>query len=406
MTDHDDDDGYDTRDGQDPQFHIPYVPHRTDPADELDGDEQGPDRSAAEADSASGTRVRPAPSGMSRRDRRAWRDLEMARITRVRADAHRSTSARGGFMVSPPKFADRRTRKAWLAGERQGSRQWWERRRNSTADMDVRQRGALVVALLIAALCAWWVISGLHSSHRSATTPAAGGSAAATQVTTSPTSEAAVAAPVQGAVPVGVTPSAGPSRAYSPRTVGPAGEPGRNGTLDHGWSPTPAGGIAPVPPAAPPTPINPATVKIVPAPTRAVTAADRKSPTAAMTAWAIRMCPSSWRQPYGADQLSVKSLMTAAAWKPFDPAADTIARKVFGGVVSLRQVRRCGQISAAASADQPLSSGIAYVHYQGLRVVTSDLPGTAAVVEPMAGQKILLQQRDSSWLVDVDTIGG
>ena len=193
---------------------------------------------------------------------------------------------------------------------------------------------------------------------------------------------------------------------YPPRTVGPAGEPGRNGTLDHGWVPVPTGGVTPVPPAAPPTPINPGMVKLVPAPTRAVTAADRKSPTAAMTAWAVRMCPSSWRQTYGADQLSVKTLMTAAAWKSVDPAADTIARKVFGGVVSLQQVRRCGPVDVQASADQPTSSGIAYVHYQGLRVVTSDLPGMAAVVEPMAGQKILLQQPDGSWLVDVDTIGG
>lgn len=403
MTDHDDDDGYDTRDGEDPQFHIPYVPHRSDPFDELDGDEQGQDRS--EAESGRGPRVRPAPAGMSRRDRRAWRELEMARIVRVRADVHRGPSARGGFIASPPKFADRRTRKAWLAGERQGSRQWWERRRNSTADMDVRQRGALVVALLIAALCAWWVISGLHGSHSSAT-PAVTVATTTTGSGSAPATAAAAAPPPAAPVPVAVASSTSSSRAYPPRTVGPAGEPGRNGTLDHGWSPTPAGGIAPVPPAAPPTPINPATVKLLPAPTRAVTAADRKSPTAAMTAWAQRMCPSSWRQPYGTDQLSVKALMTAAAWKSVDPAADTIAAKVFGGVVSLRQVRRCGPVNVQASADQPLSSGIAYVHYQGLRVVTSDLPGTAAVVEPMAGQKILLQQRDGSWLVDVDTTGG
>jgi hypothetical protein len=388
------------------EFHVPFVPSRSG-RDDTDDAERA--RVASEADSGSGFRVRPAPAGMSRRDRRAWRELEMARVVRVRVNSHRGTSARGGFIASPPKFTDRRTRKAWLAGEREGSRQWWERQRNSDQDMDVRQRGALVVALLIAGVFAWWVISGLHGSHSSATPSATVGISPIS--TTGPGSAAttsATAAPPAAAVPVpvGVATSTGPARAYPPQTVGPAGEPGRNGTLDHGWVPVPTGGVAPIAPAPAPTPINPAAVELVPAPTAAVTAADRKSPTAAMTAWAVRMCPSSWRQPYGTDQLSVKALMTAAAWKSFDPGADTIARKVFGGVVSLKQVRRCGQISVQASADQPISSGIAYVHYQGLRVVTSDLPGMAAVVEPMSGQKILLQQRDGSWLVDVDTIGG
>ena len=392
MTDHDADS---TDADNEPQFYVPYVKPRS---DRFTDDDEADVRAASASDREAGARVRRPPAGMRRRDRREWRALEIARVQRIRADEHLAAgdSYRGGFITSPPKFMDRRSRKAWLAGEREGSKQWWERRRASTADMDVRERGGLVLALLVAGLCAWWVISGPSSSHTdSSSTPSSAAPAAS--------STAAIAA--APAVPVAAVPSTSASSTPT-RTVGPAGEAGKLGTLDHGWAPLPTGGVTPVAAATTAAPVNPASVRIVPAPTAAISKADTATPTAAMAAWASRMCSSSWRQPYGADQRSVHTLMTDNAWKAFDPATDTAGRKLWAGIVSLQQIRRCGPITVIASPDQPIASGIAYVHYQAQRVLTSDHPGIAPVVESMSGQRMVLQQSDGRWLVSHEVIGG
>ena len=376
---------------------VPYVHPRT----ESDDKDRG--HATSETDREAGARVRRPPAGMRRRDRREWRALEAARVQRLRADAHRvpGDSYRGGFITPPPQRMDRRTRKAWLAGEREGARQWWERRRTNPQDLATRERGGLVLALLLAGLCAWWVISGLTSTHHAASSNP---TAVMPPVANSSTSVAAspVEAPI---VPAAASTSAAAS-ASPVRTVGPAGEPGKLGTLDHGWEPAPSGGVAPVPAVTAATPVNPASVPIVPAPTAAISKADTATATAAMAAWAARMCSSSWRQPYGTDQRSVQALMTDTEWKAFDPATDTAGRKLWAGIVSLKQVRRCGPISVVASPDQPISSGIAYVHYQADRVLTSDQPGFAPVVEPMAGQRMVVQQSDGRWLVGHDVVGG
>ena len=324
-------DGEPTDGAEDAELYVPYVHPRSAPDDE----EETFRAAASEMDRELGARVRRPPSGMRRRDRREWRALEAARVQRLRADEHLvdGDSYRGGFIAPPPQRMDRRTRKAWLAGEREGSRQWWERRRTSPQDLATRERGGLILALIVAALCAWWVISGLTSSHTNSSSTASAVNPVVSSTTATTTAPPSSTAP---AIPVAAVPSTA-GLSTPTRTVGPAGEPGKLGTLDHGWEPTPSGGVAPVPTATMAKPVDPASVRIVSAPTAAIGKADTATPTAAMAAWASRMCSSSWRQIYGADQRSVQALMTDSAWKALNPATDTAGQRLWAGIVSERQ---------------------------------------------------------------------
>jgi len=368
---------------------------------DVDGwvDERDPfTREASEQDREPGARLRRPPSGMGRRDRREWKMLEAARVHRLRTDELRSApegSFRPGFVASPPKYLDRRSRKAWLAIERESSRSWWEQRRSSTRDVGNRGRGALAVALIAGGLLSWWVIAGW--AHH----PAAGATTApAVSSTTSASSMPAAALPVPSSAP-GAGPVNPVSTAAGSRP-GPAGEPGRLGTLDHGWSPTPAGGVPaiPAPPAA--TPINPGSVHLIARPTAAVTAADTADPKAAVTAWAARMCPQRWTDTFLADRAPVKPLMTASGWA--DEIGNPQEQGYWAFAADRKQQIRCAAITVTVSPDQPTAGGLAYVLYRGLRVVTIGAPGggrSAPVVTVMSGVRTVLRQPGGRWLVDV-----
>jgi len=369
-----------------------------DPDADVDGwvDEQDPfTRAASEQDREPGARLRRAPSGMGRRDRREWKMLEAARVHRLRTDELRSApegSFRPGFVTSPPKYLDRRSRRAWLATERESSKSWWEHRRSSTRDVGNRQRGALAVALIAGGLLSWWVIAGW--AHH----PAAGATTApAVSSTTYASSMPAAALPVPSSAP-----AAAPVSTAAATRPGPAGEPGRLGTLDHGWSPTPAGGVPaiPAPPSA--TPINPATVQLVDRPTRAVSAADTADPKAAVTAWAARMCPQRWTDSFLADRAPVKPLMTTSGWA--DEIGDPQEQDYWAFAADRKQEIRCAAVTVTVSPDQPTGGGLAYVLYRGLRVVTIGATGggrSAPVVTVMSGVRTVLRQPDGRWLVDV-----
>ncbi len=406
MTGHDAD--ADAGDGAGPEQGVggvyrPWTPgsaDRTfdDPDADVDGwvDERDPfTRAASEQDREPGARLRRAPSGMGRRDRREWKMLEAARVHRLRTDELRSApegSFRPGFVTSPPKYLDRRSRKAWLATERESSKSWWEHRRWSTRDVGNRQRGALAVALIAGGLLSWWVIAGW--AHH----PAAGATTApAVSSTTYASSMPAAALPVPSSAP-----AAAPVSTAAATRPGPAGEPGRLGTLDHGWSPTPAGGVPaiPAPPSA--TPINPATVQLVDRPTRAVSAADTADPKAAVTAWAARMCPQRWTDSFLADRAPVKPLMTASGWA--DEIGNPQEKGYWAFAADRKQEIRCAAITVTVSPDQPTAGGLAYVLYRGLRVVTIGAPGggrSAPVVTVMSGVRTVLRQPGGRWLVDV-----
>ena len=367
--------------------------------DDPDGwvDERDPfTRAASEQDREPGARLRRAPSGMGRRDRREWKMLEAARVHRLRTDELRSApqgSFRPGFVTSPPKYLDRRSRRAWLAIERESSKSWWEQRRSSKRDVGNRERGALAVALVAGGLLTWWVIGGWLHHSGSAAAPAV---QARASVISSPAAGPPIPAPTTGAVAAAPVSTAAASR------PGPAGEPGRLGTLDHGWSPTPAGGVPPI--AAPPsaTPINPATVQLVDRPTRAVSAADTADPKAAVTAWAARMCPQRWTDSFLADRAPVKPLMTASGWA--DEIGNPQEQGYWAFAADRKQQIRCAAVTVTVSPDQPTAGGLAYVLYRGLRVVTIGAPGggrSAPVVTVISGVRTVLRQPDGRWLVDV-----
>jgi len=377
-----------------------------DPDADGDGwvDEQDPfTRAASEQDREPGARLRRAPSGMGRRDRREWKMLEAARVHRLRTDELRGApegSFRPGFVTSPPKYLDRRSRRAWLAIERESSKSWWEHRRSSTRDVGNRQRGALAVALVAGGLLSWWVIAGWahHPAAGATTAPAVSSTASASSLPAAPPVSAAAAA---ASVPSSA-PAAAPVSAAVVSGPGPAGEPGRLGTLDHGWSPTPAGGVPAIPAPPPATPINPATVQLVDRPTRAVSAADTADPKAAVTAWAARMCPQRWKDSFGADRAPVKPLMTASGWA--DEIGNPQEQGYWAFAADRKQQIRCAAITVTVSPDQPTAGGLAYVLYRGLRVVTIGAPGggrSAPVVTVMSGVRTVLRQPGGRWLVDV-----
>jgi len=403
--------GHDAADGAGPDEGVggvyrPWTPGSADRSfDDADGwvDERDPfTRAASEQDREPGARLRRAPSGMGRRDRREWKMLEAARVHRLRTDELRSApegSFRPGFVTSPPKYLDRRSRRAWLAIERESSKSWWEHRRSWTRDVGNRERGALAVALVAGGLLSWWVIAGwLHHPAAAAAPPAVSSTTSASSLPPVSAAAAAVSVPssAPGAGPVNPVSTAAASR------PGPAGEPGRLGTLDHGWSPTPAGGVPAItaPPAA--TPINPASAHLIARPTGRVSAADTADPKAAVTAWTARMCPQRWTDSFTADRAPVKPLMTTTGWA--DEIGNPQEQDYWAFAADRKQQTRCAAVTVTVSPDQPTTGGLAYVLYRGLRVVTIGAPAggrSAPVVTVMSGVRTVLRQPDGRWLVDV-----
>ena len=411
MTGHDAADGAELEQGVGGVYR-PWTPRNADRTfddPDADGwvDERDPfTRAASEQDREPGARLRRPPSGMGRRDRREWKMLEAARVHRLRTDELRSApegSFRPGFVTSPPKYLDRRSRRAWLATERESSKSWWEHRRSSTRDVGNRQRGALAVALVAGGLLSWWVIAGWahHPAAGATTAPAVSSTTSASSMPAAPpVSAAAAAAPVPSSAPAAAP--VNPVSTAAASRPGLAGEPGRLGTLDHGWSPTPAGGVPPIPAPPSATPINPATVQLVDRPTRAVSAADTADPKAAVTAWAARMCPQRWTDSFLADRAPVKPLMTTSGWA--DEIGDPQEQDYWAFAADRKQEIRCAAVTVTVSPDQPTAGGLAYVLYRGLRVVTIGATGgsrSAPVVTVMSGVRTVLRQPDGRWLVDV-----
>ena len=356
---------------------------------------------ATPADREHGPRVRRPPKGMRRKDRREWNLLETARVHRLRTDELRNAddgSFRPGFISSPPKFLDHRSRRAWLAIERESSKAWWERRRTRGGDSAVRERGTLIIALGAAALLAAWVIYG--AVHHSTSSPPAGSPGASTAAAAAPAavpSTGSVAS--SGPVAVVATVAAVPS-------VGPAGEPGRNGTLGApGWSPTPSGGVTPIAPVYASTPVDPKTVKLVAAPTGPITKADTATPTSAVAAWAARACPHTYKRTFAQFQATLKPIMTDNAWTAESSDSDFV-QLWSTSIVPQQQTYRCSAVTVTLNTDHEVTGGMAVVVYSGLRVISSARPGVAAVVTTMAGSRAVLRQADGRWLVGAAQIGG
>ncbi len=393
-------------DGDGEQVYLPFAGRsRADsgnggePFDELDDE-------LAAGSSVEGVRLRPPPRGLSRGDRREWQRLEVARVNRqaqALVDRRHGTAGgwSGGFMKNPPRGLGRKGRNAWHTAEQEATKAWWAQRRASNHDIDARAAGAAVLALVIGIA----VVVAL-AVHRSA--PAGSATEAPPQVgmatgTTSTMSGGTVSAAQRG--PALVVPGAtGPVAVASANTaigVTPTVAPPLAGL----WQPTPAGGV----PATTPTaalPINPAAVKVQQAPVGAVTPADQASPQAAVTAWLARTCPSSWRNPFGADLTRGKALETAAAWKADTPAHDTVGAALWRSeVVAHQQTRVCGNLQVVLSPDQPITAGGGFVLYSAQRIVTSAAGHLPVTVERLSGGRRVVKQA-GVWRVDIAVVGG
>ena len=364
------------------------------------------DDESEELGPAAAVRMRPPPKELSRRDRREWHRLEVARINRAaHAVASRrrhteSTSWSGGFITNPPRGLGRKGRKAWLAAEQEASTQWWSQRRASNRDIDARMAGAAVLALVIGIAVVAAVV--VHRSNPAGPTSAPAtflpqmATSTSTSVAVAPAAAVASAPVVPGATGSVRVATGNPAVGVTPTVAPPVS--GR-------WQPTPAGGIPPITPAAPAT-VDPATVGLLAAVTGPVTAAEQGSARAVVTSWLARTCPSSWRDPFGTDLLRGKGLDTAAAWKVDDPARDTVGAALWRSVaVAHQQTRRCGNLVVTVSPDQPLTAHGGFVLYSADRVVTSAAGKLPAAVEHLSGARRVVAA-GGKWLVDIPVVGG
>ena len=143
---------------------------------ELDGvDEPDP---VAPVGASNELLVRPPPSRMSRRDRRAWLEIEGDRIARVR-DQQREEGLgfSDGFAHRPPRALGRSGRRAFRSADRVNRVQWWERRR--ARDADTRAVGVLIMTLLLVGYIAVRLIWGVDDAPAPSSAPAGTSAASA-----------------------------------------------------------------------------------------------------------------------------------------------------------------------------------------------------------------------------------
>ena len=408
---HPESDAFDDTDEGGGEIYLPFAGRRghITPREELSDDDHDDvlvDDDLYEVGTPSAVRMRPPPKELSRRDRREWHRLEVARINRAaqsvasRRRHTESTSWSGGFITNPPRGLGRKGRKAWLAAEQESTTQWWAQRRASNRDIDARMAGAAVLALVIGiAVIAALVVHRSNSAGPTSATPASP-PGDATFTTTSadvPSAAQVTSAPlVPGATGSVRVATGNPAVGATPTLAPPVS--GR-------WQPTPAGGVPPITPATPAT-VGPATVPLVALVTGPVTAAEQGSPRAVVTSWLARTCPSSWRDPFGTDLLRGKGLETAAGWKLDNPALDTVGAALWRSeAVAHRQTRRCGNLVVTVSPDQPLTAHGGFVLFSADRVVTSAAGQLPPTVEHLSGARRVVAP-GGKWLVDIAVLGG
>lgn len=359
---------------------------------------------------AAAVRMRPPPKELSRRDRREWHRLEVARINRAaqsvasRRPHPESTSWSGGFIKNPPRGLGRKGRTAWLAAEQEATTQWWAQRRASNRDIDARMAGAAVLALVIGIAAIVGLV--VHRSDSADPTAATAASPALTATFTSTSAATQPAAAVAVAVASApVVPDATGSVRVATGNAAVGATPTLAPPVSGRWQPTPAGGVPPITPPTPAT-VDPATVPLVAPVTGPVTAAEQGSAGAVVTSWLARTCPSSWRDPFGTDLLRGKGLETAAAWKVDDPARDTVGAALWRSeAVAHQQTRRCGNLVVTVSPDQPLTAHGGFVLFSADRVVTSAAGQLPPAVEHLSGARRVVAS-GGRWLVDIAVVGG
>lgn len=347
--------------------------------------------------------VRPPPATMSRRDRRAWMEIEADRIARVRdRQREQGLGFSDGFAHRPPRALGRSGRRAFRAADRVNRAQWWERRR--ARDADTRAIGVLILTLLLVGYIAVRLIWGGNDIPAQGSAPAA---------PASPTGAAAAAVPAPAvdtmSSPAAVS-SASPSPASSPppatsQAATAAGNTGATTSVfgnggNTSRSPAPVPGSSLLPAGVATVVAAPAGATGVPAPSGPVLAADRKTAPATGLAWFQRTCGSSWQQPFGAALTANRSAMTPQGWAYADPARDAHGRQWWTGVVKARQTRRCSHLSVEKfTGPAPSGPATAVMVFQADRTVTSDRPGTTATVEKVNELRTMNRGADGLWSV-------
>ncbi|MGI8418239.1 MAG: hypothetical protein ACR2P2_18985 [Nakamurella sp.] len=372
---------------------------------ELDGvDEPDP---VAPVGASNELLVRPPPSRISRRDRRAWMEIEGDRIARVR-DRQREEGLgfSDGFAHRPPRVLGRSGRRAFRSADRVNRVQWWGRRR--ARDADTRAVGVLILTLLLVGYIAFRLIWGGDDA------PAPSGASA---VSTSPSVPAAAVFPSTGNATASsgelsrTSPSSAPTSvpatsaapATSPATAGNAGPAssvfGNGGNTSRSPAPVPGSSLLPVGVAT--VIAAPAGATGVPAPSGPVLTADRKTAPATGLAWFRRTCSSSWQQPFGAALTANRAAMTRQGWAYADPARDAQGRQWWTGVVKARQTRRCSHLSVEKfTGPAPSGPATTVMVFQADRTVTSDRPGTTATtVEKVNELRTMSRGDDGLWSV-------
>lgn len=353
--------------------------------------------------------VRPPPSKMSRRDRRAWMEIEAGRIARVR-DRQREEGLgfSDGFAHRPPRALGRSGRRGFRSADRVNRAQWWERRR--ARDADTRAIGVLILTLLLVGYIAFRLIWGGNDAPAQGSTLAGSLAASVPAAAVSPsTGNAAVSSgelsqtsPSPAPTSPPATSAIAPAPATSPAIAGNAGPAssvfGNGGNTSRSPAPVTASSLLPAGVAT--VIAAPANTTGVPAPSGPVPAADRKTASSTGLAWFQRTCGSSWQQPFGAALTANRAAMTRQGWAYADPARDAHGRQWWTGVVKARQTRRCSHLSVEKFAG-PAPSGPATVVmvFQADRIVTSEQPGAAATVEKVNEPRTMTRGADALWSV-------
>ena len=171
-------------------FYAPWVPPRSTPTRD-DPDDQWWDELPSRED----LRIRPAPDGASRRDRKAHQIAEAQRIADLQAQAPSAGALKAaGLPYGPPKGLTRKGKRAWRAENRDIAAA--RRQRVLSSTVDARAAGALIVGAVIAVLLLLrvFVFGGADSSAPDPTTPAVA-APATTLAAAAPTRSSTAAAP-------------------------------------------------------------------------------------------------------------------------------------------------------------------------------------------------------------------
>lgn len=183
-------------------FYAPWVPPRSPPT------RDDPDEGWwAEPPSREDLRIRPAPGGAGRRDRKAHQIAEAQRIADLQAQAPSAGALKAaGLPYGPPKGLTRKGKRAWRAENRDITAT--RRQRVLSSTVDARAAGALILGAVIAVLLLLRVFvfaGGDSAAPDPATSPAAAGG---TPAVAAPVRSSTAAAPTSAAVAAAAPPVA------------------------------------------------------------------------------------------------------------------------------------------------------------------------------------------------------